>query len=168
MHWKDWCWSWSSNILAIWCKELTHLGGTLMLGRVKGRRHGDDRGWDGWMASLTWCTWVWVNSGSWWWMGRPGVLQFMGLQRVGHAWVIELNWTYMKSQLIGKDPDAGKDWGQEEKGATEDEMVGWHHWLKGHEFEQTPGGREGQESLVCCSPWDHKDTQLSDWIPTFW
>ena len=54
---------------------------------------GDDRGWDGWTASLTWWTWVWVNSGSWWWTGRPGVLQFMGSQRVGHNWVNELNWT---------------------------------------------------------------------------
>ena len=53
---------------------------------------GDDRGCDGWVASLTWWTWVWVNSGSWWWTGRPGVLQFM-LQRVGHDWVTELNWT---------------------------------------------------------------------------
>ena len=54
---------------------------------------GDDRGWDGWMASLTRWTWIWVNSGSWWWTGRSGVLQFMGLQRVGHGWVTELNWT---------------------------------------------------------------------------
>ena len=54
---------------------------------------GDDRGWDGWMASLTRWTWVWVNSGSWWWTGRPGVLRFMGLQRVGHDWATELNWT---------------------------------------------------------------------------
>ena len=54
---------------------------------------GDDRGWDGWMASLTRWTWVWVNSGSWWWTGRPGVLRFMGSQRVGHDWVTELNWT---------------------------------------------------------------------------
>ena len=53
---------------------------------------GDDRGWDGWMASLTRWTWVWVNSGSWWWTGRPGVLQFMGSQRVGHDWATELNW----------------------------------------------------------------------------
>ena len=58
----------------------------------------------------------------------------------------------MNSWLIGKDSDAGKDWGQEEKGATEDEMVGWHHWLSGHEFEQAPGDGEGQGSLVCCSP----------------
>ena len=57
---------------------------------------GDDRGWDGWMASLTWWTWVWVNSGSWWWTGRPGVLRFMGLQRVRHDWVTEPNWTDKK------------------------------------------------------------------------
>ena len=54
---------------------------------------GDNRGWDGWMASLTQWTWVWVNSGSWWWTGRPGVLQFMGSQRVRHDWATELNWT---------------------------------------------------------------------------
>ena len=53
---------------------------------------GDDRGWDGWIASPTWWTWVWVNSGSWWWTGRPGVLQFMGSQRVRHDWATELNW----------------------------------------------------------------------------
>ena len=63
-----------------------------------------------------------------------------------------------KSWLIGKDPDAGKDWGQEEKGTTEDEMVGWHHQLDGHEFVQAPGNSEGQESLVGCSPWDHKES----------
>ena len=63
----------------------------------------------------------------------------------------------MKSQLNGKDPDAGKDLGKE-KGATEDEMVVWHHRLKGLEFEQTLGGSEGQESLVCCIPWGHKES----------
>ena len=57
------------------------------------------------------------------------------------------------SQLIGKIPNAGKDWGQEEKRATEYGMVGWHHWLNGHEFEQTPGESEGQGTLMCCSPW---------------
>ena len=66
---------------------------TLMLGKIEGRRRGRYRGWDGWMASLTQWTCVWVNSGSWWWTGRPGMLQFMGLQRVGHNWVTELNWT---------------------------------------------------------------------------
>ena len=73
----------------------------------------------------------------------------------------------VKSWLIGKDPDAGKDWGQEEKRMTEGEMVGWHHWLNGHEFEQTPGDDEGQGSLVCCSPWGLKSrTWLSNWIIT--
>ena len=60
-----------------------------------------------------------------------------------------------------KSPDAGQDGGQEEKGVTEDEMVGWHHWLNGHEFDQTPGDSEGQESLVRCSPWGHKDSDMT-------
>ena len=59
----------------------------------------------------------------------------------------------VKNHLIRKDPDVGKDWGQKEKGMTEDEIVGWHHRLNGHEFEQTPGDSEGQGSLACCSPW---------------
>ena len=180
----------------------------------------------GWMASLTQWTWVWVNSGSQWWTGRPGMLQPMGSQRVGHDWVTELNWkrslpfslllllllpfqvpTFLswcppltwtaggapmascypphqstgpavcniqahhpwtpalesssysatiyqylwppdsKSWLLGKDPDAGKDWGKEEKGTTKDKMVGWHHRLKGHEFEQGPGDGDGPGSL---------------------
>ena len=58
---------------------------------IRGKIEGDHRQWDGWMASLTWWTWVWVNSGSWWWTGRPGVLWFMGLRRVGHDWATELN-----------------------------------------------------------------------------
>ena len=58
-----------------------------------------------------------------------------------------------KRWLTGKDPDAGKDWGQKEKGVTEDEMVGWHHWLNGRKFEQTQGDNKGQESLMCCSSW---------------
>ena len=62
----------------------------------------------------------------------------------------------MKSQLTGKDPDAGKYWEQEEKRVTEDEMVGWHHWLSGHELEQALGDSEGQGSLVCCSPWGRR------------
>ena len=69
----------------------------------------------------------------------------------------------VKTWLIGKDSDAGKDWGQEEKRVTEEKIVGWHHWLNGHEFEQTPGDSEGQGSLACCSPWLAKSgTQLSN------
>ena len=67
----------------------------------------------------------------------------------------------VKKWLIGKDPDAGKDWRQEENGTTEDEMVEWHHWLNGHEFEQALGVCDGQESLVCCSPWGHKELRLN-------
>ena len=71
-HWKrPWCWE-----------------------RLKAGGEADDRGWDGWMASLTQWMWVWVDYGSWWWTGRPGVLWFMGSQRVGHDWATELNWTF--------------------------------------------------------------------------
>ena len=62
-----------------------------------------------------------------------------------------------KSWLTGKDPDTGRDWGQEEKGMTEDEMVGWHYWLHGHKSEQTRRDSEGQGSLACCSSWGHKE-----------
>ena len=69
-----------------------------------------------------------------------------------------------KNWFIGKDPDAGKDWGQEEKGMTEDEMVGWHHRLYGHEFEQTPGVGDRQGSLACCSPWVRKELDMTKWL----
>ena len=78
-------------------RRVESLEETLMLGGIGGRRRRDDRGWDGWMASLTRWTRVWVNSGRWWWTGRPGVLRFMGSQRVGHDWATELNWTEGKS-----------------------------------------------------------------------
>ena len=68
----------------------------------------------------------------------------------------------VKNWPIWKDPDAGKDWRQEEKGTTEDEMVGWHHWLDGHEFEQTSGVGDGQGGLVCCCPWDHKESDTTE------
>jgi len=73
---------------------------TLMLGGTGGRRKGDDRGWDGWMASWTWWTWVWVNSRGWWWTGRPGMLWFMGSQRVGHNWTTELDWTELNHKVV--------------------------------------------------------------------
>ena len=83
----------NSNTLATWCKELPHLKRPWCWERLRAGGEGDDRGWDRWMASPTQWTWVWVDSGSWWWRGRPGVLQFMGSQRVGHEWATELNWT---------------------------------------------------------------------------
>ena len=75
-----------------WCEELTHLKTPWYGKRLKVGGGGDNRGWDGWIASLTQWTWVWVNSGSRWWTGRPGVLQSMGSQRVGHDWATGLNW----------------------------------------------------------------------------
>ena len=78
---------------ATWCKELSHWKRPWCWERLKVGGEGDDRGWDGCMASLTRWTWVWVNYGSWWWTERPGVLQSMGSQRVGHDWVTEVNWT---------------------------------------------------------------------------
>ena len=88
IHWKDWCWS--SNPLATWCEELTHCKRPWCWESLKAGGGGDDRGWDGWMASPTRWTWVWVNSRSWWWTARPGALQCVGSQRVRHDWA---KWT---------------------------------------------------------------------------
>ena len=214
--------------------------------------------WDGWMVSPTQWTWVLVNSRSWWWTGRPDMLQSMRSQRVRHDWVTELNgiiFTHIKKQrhyfadkglsnqsygfssnhvwmweldykegwalknwcfqavvlkktlespldceeiklvnpkgnqpwifigktdaeaeapilwlpdekiwLTGKDPDAGKDWRQKEKGSAEDEMDEWHRRLNGHEFDQTLGDSEGQGSLACCSPWRYKELDTVKWL----
>ena len=89
------------------------------------------------------------------WTEEPGRLQSVGSQR-------------LKSWLIGKDSDAGRDWRQEEKGTTEDEMAGWHHWLDGHESEWTLGVGDGQGGLVCCDSWGCKETRLSDWSELNW
>ena len=83
VYWKDWCWS---------CEELTHWKILWCWEGLGAGGEGDNRGWDGWMPSPALWTQVWVNSGSWWWTGRPGVLWFMRSQRVGHGWVAELNW----------------------------------------------------------------------------
>ena len=83
----------NSNTLATSCEELTHWKRPWCWEGLGAGREGNNRGWDGWMASLTRWTWVWVNSGSWWWTGRPGVLRFMGSQRVGHDWATDLIWS---------------------------------------------------------------------------
>ena len=93
VHLQDWCWSWSFNILATLCEEMTHLKRPWCWERLKAGGEGDDRGWDGWMVLLSWCTWVWVSSRSWWWAGKSGMLQSTGLQRVGHDWMTELHRT---------------------------------------------------------------------------
>ena len=96
VHWKDWCWSWHSNTLDTWCKELTHWKRPWCWERLKARGEGDSIGWDGWMASLTQWTWV---SRNWGCTGRPGVLQSMGLKRVGHDWATELNWIVLSDLM---------------------------------------------------------------------
>ena len=113
IHWKDWCWN--SNTLATWCEELTHLKRPWCWGRLKTWGEGDDRGWDGWMASPTQCTWVWVNSESWWWTGRPGMLQSMGSQSRAQLsdWT-ELNWTLLWTVLGG----FSRMWGPEAWGCS--------------------------------------------------
>ena len=90
----------NSSTLATSCEELTHWKRLWCWEGLGARGEGKDRGWDGWMASLTRWTWVWVNSESWWWTGRPGVLRFMGLQRVGHDWATELNWIMQEKEYI--------------------------------------------------------------------
>ena len=114
VHWRDWCWSWNSNTLATSCKELTHWKRPWCWEGLRAGGEGDDRGWDGWMASPTRWAWVWVNSGSWWWTGRPGVLWFMGSQRVGQGWVTEVNRTELNwiTQSMWK---ALKSWGRQNK-----------------------------------------------------
>ena len=89
--WKDWCWSWNSSTLATWSKGLTHWKRPWCWEGLRAGEEGDDRGWDGWMASPTQWRWVWVNSRSWWWTGGPGVLQSMGCKE---SYTTEwLNWT---------------------------------------------------------------------------
>ena len=80
----------NSSTLATWCKKQTHWKRPWCWERLKAGGEGDDRGWDGWMASLTRWTWFWASSGNWWWTGKPGVLQTMGFQSVTHDWVTEL------------------------------------------------------------------------------
>ena len=87
---------WISSTLATSCKELTHWKRPWCWERLKAGGEGGDRAWDGWMASPTWCTWVWASSGSWWWIGKPGVLQSMRSQRVRHDWATELNWIIVR------------------------------------------------------------------------
>ena len=87
-----------SSTLATSCEELTHWKRLWCWEGLGAGGEGDNRGWDGWMASPTRWTWVWVNSGSWWWTGRPGLLWFMESQRVGHDWATELNWTELSTK----------------------------------------------------------------------
>ena len=98
VHWKDWCWSWSSNTLATWCKELTYWKRPWFWERLRAGGEGDDRGWDGWMASPTRWTWVWASSGSWW-MNREAWRAAVHGVTKSQTWLkdwSELNWTHFK------------------------------------------------------------------------
>ena len=109
VHWKDWYRSWNSSTLVTWCEELTHLERPWCWERLKAGGEGDYRGWDGGMPSLTQWAWVWVNSVSWWWTGRPGMLQPMGSQ--SQTWLSD--WTELDFSSLEIDP-----WLQGSNGAT--------------------------------------------------
>ena len=129
-----------------WCEELTHLKRPWCWDRLRARGEVDNRGWDGWMASPTQWTWVWVNSGSWWWTGRPGVLQSMGSQRAEHDWVTELNWTDasiwapLVAQMVKNPPAMWETWVRslgwedplEEGMVTHSSILAWRSpWTEG-------------------------------------
>ena len=97
VHWKGWCWSWNSNTLATWCKELTHLKRLWCWERLRGGREGDDRGRDGWMASPTRWTWVWVDFGSWWWDREAWCAVVHG---VTMSWTQLSDWTELNAHLL--------------------------------------------------------------------
>ena len=99
IHWKDWCWSWSSNTLTTWCEVLTHWKRPWCW---EGLKAGGE-GWDSWMASPTQWTWVWVSARSWWWTGKPGMLQPMGSQRIRHNWATELKLKMIKRMSLYND-----------------------------------------------------------------
>ena len=166
VHWKD-CWSWNSNTLATWCEELTHWKRPWCWERLKAGREGDDRGWDGWMASPTQWIWVWVNSRSWWWTGRPGVLQSMGLQRIWHDWVAELNWTEDGCTLGFPGGSDGKEsaCNAGDPGSILGKILG-----NPREWQSTPiflpGEFHGQRSLVGYSPWGCKELDMTEYAHT--
>ena len=100
VHWRDWCWSWNSQFFGRLMRRADSLERPRCWERLRAGEEGDDRGWDGWMASLTQWTWVWVDSGSWWWTGRPGMLWFMGLHRLRHDWASELSDASIKTFFV--------------------------------------------------------------------
>ena len=98
--WREWCWSWNSSNLATSHEQLTHWKRLWSWVGLEAGGKGDYRRWDGWKALRTLWTWVWVNSGRWWWRGRLGVLGFIGAQRFGHNWATELNWMFVSLLIV--------------------------------------------------------------------
>ena len=139
---------------------------TLMLGKLKAGE-GDDRGWNVWMASQTQWTWVWINSGSWWWTGRPGVLRSKASQRVGHDWVTELNWTEpptnhwlswgLSSGSDGKESDCNAG----DPGLISVGKIPWRkEWLPTLVF--LPGEFHRQKSSAHYCPWGSKELDMTE------
>ena len=108
IHWKDWCWSWSSSTLATSCKQPTHWKGPWCWERLRAGGEVGDRGWSGWMASVTQWTRIWAYSGRLWRTGKPGVLHSTGSQRVGHDWVTEQQQKHSSVKLARKLRNASK------------------------------------------------------------
>ena len=156
VHWKDWCWTWNSNTLATWCEGLTHLKRPWCWERLRAGGEGVNRGWDGWMASPTQWIWVWVNSRSWWWTGRPGVLQFMELQRVRRDWATELNWTGVSDSRVGL--QCGRP--------MFDPWVRKILWRRKQQPTPLflPRKSHGWRSLAGYSPWSHKESDRTEWL----
>ena len=115
---KSFSWSWNSNTLTTWWKEPTHCKRPWCWERLKVGEEGDDRGWDGWMESSTPWTWIWASSGSWWWIGKPGMLQSMGLQRVGHDWATGMNWTEEMDYIANITSDLQKRFNETSQGLS--------------------------------------------------
>ena len=148
--------------LGTWCKELTHWKRPWCLARSKAGE-GDDRGWDGWMVSPSWWTWVWASPRTWWWTGKLGVLQSMGLQTIGHNWAIELDWTKECTQvfqvaLVVKDPPC------QCRRCRFSPWVGKIPWRRAQQSTPVflPGESHGQRSLVGYSPWGCKKWDTSE------
>ena len=179
IYWKDWCWSW--NTLATWCEELTHFKRPWCWERLKAGGEGDDRGWDSWMVSLTQWTWVWVNSRSWWWTGRPGV------HGVAKSWTwlsdwTELNWTLINPEysleglvlnlklqyfdhLMWRSNSFEKTLmlGRLKAGREGDDR-GWDGWMASLIPWTWVWFGDGQGSLACCGPWGLRELDTAEWL----
>ena len=192
IYWKDWCWSsntlatWSKESTHWKDPDAGKDGGQ----EEKGMTEDEMVGWHHWldghefkqalgvvMDREAWCaavhgftkSWTWLSN----WITTTYCKEIQPVHSEDQPWVFfgrndakaetPVLWPpYAKSWPIGRDSDAGRDWGQEEKGTTEDEMAGWHHWLDGREFKWTPGAGDGQGGLVCCDSWGRKESDTTE------